>query len=191
MKARKLLMVLAVVGSLILAGCAPTGPTQDVPTAAPTNSLNKDPQNTTYLLDGQAITLVNGVAEVEAAPGSASKQVIRYFGNAVDIDLNGDGAMDQAFLLVQDSGGSGTFYFVVAALNTPDGYVGTNAIFIGDRIAPQNTVVDPNSLTEFIVNYADRKADEPMSAQPSQGVSKWFKLEGDVLVEVVSPTQTR
>jgi hypothetical protein len=191
MKARKLLMVLAVVGSLILAGCAPTGPTQDVPTAALTNSLNKDPQNTTYLLDGQAITLVNGVAEVEAAPGSASKQVIRCFGNAVDIDLNGDGAMDQAFLLVQDSGGSGTFYFVVAALNTPDGYVGTNAIFIGDRIAPQNTVVDPNNLTQFIVNYADRKADEPMSAQPSQGVSKWFKLEGDVLVEVVSPTQTR
>lgn len=187
MKARKLLIVLAVVGSLILAGCALTGPTQDVPTASPTNSLNKDPQNATYLLDGQAITLVNGVAEVEAAPGSASKQVVRYFGNAVDIDLNGDGAMDQAFLLVQDSGGSGNFYFAVAALNMPDGYVGTNAIFIGDRIAPQNTVVDPNNPMQFIVNYADRKADEPMSAQPSQGVSKSFKLEGDVLVEVVSP----
>jgi len=51
----------------------------------------KNPQNSTYLTDGQAITLVNGVAELEVAPGSASKQVTRYFGNAVDIDLNGDG----------------------------------------------------------------------------------------------------
>jgi heat shock protein HslJ len=151
---------------------------------------DKDPRNATYLIDGLAITLVDGVAEVEAAPGSASKQVTRYLGNAVDIDLNGDGAMDSAFLLMQDSGGSGTAYFVVAALNTPDGYVGTNAIFIGDRIAPQSTVIDPNDPTQFIVNYADRKADEPMSAQPSQGISKWFKLKGDMLVEVTSPAQT-
>ena len=58
-----------------------------------------DPQNATYLVDGDAITLANGVSEVEAAPGSSMKKVTRYFGNAVEIDLNGDGAMDSAFLL--------------------------------------------------------------------------------------------
>jgi len=189
MKTQKIFLILIVVASLILTGCASTNPSQDMPTVAPVipqspELTDKDPQNATYLIDGKAITLVNGVAEIEAAPGSASKQVIRYFGNSVDIDLNGDGAIDSAFLLEQDSGGSGVFYFAAAALNTPDGYVGTNAIFIGDRVAPQNTEIDFNDSTQFIVNYLDRKPDEPMSAQPSQGISRWFKLEGDALVEV-------
>lgn len=144
----------------------------------------KNPHNGTYVIDGGAVTLTDGVAETEQAPGSASKRVTRYFGNAVEIDLNGDGATDSAFLLVQDSGGSGTFYFVAAALNTPDGYVGTNAILIGDRVAPQNTIRDPGNPLQFIVNYADRKADEAMTVQPSLGVSKTIKLEGKVLVAV-------
>ncbi len=141
-------------------------------------------QNATYLIEGQPITLVDGIAEIEVAPGSASKQVTRYFGNAVDIDLNSDGLIDSAFLLQQDTGGSGTFYYVAAAINTEDGYSGTDAIFIGDRIAPQSTNADPNNLSQFIVNYAERNADEPMSAQPTIGVSKTFKLENGSLVEV-------
>jgi len=143
----------------------------------------KDQQNSTYVINGEAITLINGIAETKLTKGSASKQVTRYFGNAIDIDLNGDSRMDSAFLLLQDCGGSGTFYFVAAALNAPDGYVGTNAILIGDRIAPQNTMSDPDNPLQFIVNYADRKASETMSARPSQGISKRFRLEGDVLVE--------
>jgi len=192
---RSVLLVLVLVAGLALTGCASTSSSTVVPTTAPTIapssvSAGQDPQNATYLIDSQPVTLVDGVAEIEVAPGSASKQVTRYFGNAVDVDLNGDGTLDSAFLLVQDSGGSGTFYFVAAALKTSDGYVGTNAIFVGDRIAPQSTNVDPNNAAQFVVNYADRQADEPMSAEPTQGVSKWFKLEGDVLTQVASPTTT-
>lgn len=148
----------------------------------------KDPQNATYLIDGKAVTLVNGVAEVEAAPGSAAKQVTRIFGNAVDVDLNGDGVMDSALLLTQEGGGSGSFTFVAGALHMPDGYLGTNAILIGDRVAPQNINIDPSNPAQFIVNYADRKPGEPMSTQPSQAVSKWFKLENDMLVDVTPAT---
>jgi heat shock protein HslJ len=150
----------------------------------------KDPQNATYLIDDKPITLVNGVFEQEAAPGSATKQVTRYFGNAVEIDLNGDGRMDSAFLLEQNLGGSGIFYYVVAALNTPDGIIGTNAIFIGDRIAPQNLNADFDNPDQFIVNYLERKPDEPMTTQPSVGVSRWFKVQDDRLVEITLPTPT-
>jgi hypothetical protein len=136
------------------------------------------------LIDGREVTLVNGTAETEAAPGSATKVTTKYFGNAVEVDLNSDGLMDSGFLLTQDGGGSGTFFYVAAALQQSGGYQGTNAIFIGDRIAPQSTNVDPNSPAQFIVNYADRKPDEPMSAQPSVAVSKTFKLDGGSLVEV-------
>ncbi len=154
-------------------------PTPAVPQAA------KDPQNATYLIDGKPVTLVNGKAEQEAAPGSAEKIVTQYFGNAVQIDLNGDGKMDSGFLLTQSGSGSGTFFYVAAAIQNPDGtYTGTNALLLGDRIAPQSTNVDPTNPAQFIVNYADRATGEPMTTPPSHGVSKTFKLDNGTLVEV-------
>lgn len=197
MKKQKNIIILTMMIGLIMGACAPTS--QIIPTEAPTEApvetpasdviLKNDPQNTTYLIDGEEIVLVNGTAEKELAPGSASKQITRYFGNAVDIDLNSDGLMDSAFLLTQENGGSGTFFFVVAALRTEDGYIGTNGIFLGDRIAPQSTISDFDDPTQFIVNYAYRAPDDPMSAQPSIGVSRTFKLENGILVEVTdSPT---
>ena len=127
------------------------------------------------------MTLVNGHAESEIAPGSASKLVTQYFGNAATGTLGGNGVTGVAFLLTQDGGGSGTFYYVAAALKTPSGYQGTNAIFLGDRIAPQTTQIRDG---EIIVNYADRASGEPMSAQPSIGVSKYFRIDNGALVEV-------
>ena len=59
-------------------------------------------------------------------------------------DLNGDGTPDVAFLLTQSPGGSGTFYYAVVALRTATGYTGTNAVLLGDRIAPQ-TANDPRA----------------------------------------------
>jgi hypothetical protein len=201
MKGLKVWFVGAVIAAAILSACAPAStPTKapvvvqtEAPVTAPTSGVTQgvDPQNATYLIDGKEVTLVNGVAEQEAAPGSATKIVTRYFGNAVDIDLNSDGLMDSGFLLTQDGGGSGTFYYVAAAINNAGSTQGTNAILLGDRIAPQSTNVDPNNPTQFIVNYLDRKASDPMSAQPSVAVSRTFKLDNGTLVEVgTPPTQT-
>jgi hypothetical protein len=201
MNSRKVSVVLAMVIVLVLAACAPAGsgtttkeaapvpatpvPVKPTPAAA---TAGRDPQNATYTINGQPVTLVNGVAEQPAAPGSAEKIVTQYFGNAVEVDLNGDGRMDSAFLLTQTTGGSGTFFYAAAAIQNPDGtYQGTNAILLGDRIAPQSTNVDPNNPAQFVVNYADRKPGEPMSAQPTQGVSKTFKLDNGTLVEVPPP----
>ena len=198
MNSRKVAVVLAMVIVLVLAACAPNGsgtPTKAVtpmpatpvpvkPTPAATTA-GQDPQNATYIINGQPFTLVNGVAEQPAAPGSAEKIVTQYFGNAVEVDLNSDGKLDSGFLLTQTTGGSGVFFYAAAAIQNPDGsYQGTNAIFLGDRIAPQSTNVDPNNPAQFIVNYADHAPGEPMSAQPTQGVSKTFKLDTDMLIEV-------
>jgi hypothetical protein len=139
-----------------------------------------DPRNATYEVEGRAVTLVNGLSEVEAAPGSASKVSTRYFGNEATGDLNGDGVPDVGFVLTQSTGGSGTFYYAAAALKTPAGYLGTNAVLLGDRIAPQTTEIRAGTL---IVNYADRKPGEPMTSPPSVGVSKYLKIVGGRLVE--------
>ena len=97
-------------------------------------------------------------SEVAAAPGSASKITTQYFGNSAEGDLNGDGIPDTAFILTQNSGGSGTFYYVVAALKVSGVYRGTKpAILLGDRIAPQSTEIKDG---EVVVNYSTRNAND-------------------------------
>ncbi len=142
--------------------------------------LTFDPLNATYIIDGNPVTLANGRAEVSAAPGSASTVQTMIFGQSMRGDLNNDGAADAALLLVQNSGGSGTFYYIAAALNEGDVAKGTNAILLGDRIAPQTLELRNGQV---IVNYAVRKPGEPMTTQPSQGVSKYFNVENGALVE--------
>lgn len=141
---------------------------------APTPAESADYKNGTYRIDGQQVTLINGRAEAAAVPGSATKIVTQYFGNEASGDLNADGVSDVAFLLTQDSGGSGTFYYVAAALKTADGYQGTETVLLGDRIAPQTTEIKDGKL---IVNYADRAPGEPMTTQPSVGKSLYLKLD--------------
>lgn len=109
----------------------------------------------------------------------------RYFGNEATGDLNGDGLPDTAFLITQDTGGSGLFYYVVVALQTPSGYTTTNAYLIGDRIAPQSTDIS-TSTQELEVNYADRMPGEPMTAQPSVGTTLYLKVSPAGVLESAS-----
>lgn len=153
---------------------------QKIPIApiSPQGEKQFDPRNAIYEIEGRKITLTNGLSEVEISPGSASKIITRYFGNEAKGDLNGDGREDIAFLITQDGGGSGLFYYAVVALKTPVGYKITNTFFLGDRIAPQSTEINTNAL-ELRINYAERKPNEPMTTKPSVGVTKILKVSSE------------
>jgi hypothetical protein len=144
----------------------------------------KDHRNTSYTIEGKSIALSDGVSEIEAAPGSAAKIITRYFGNEIKHDLNDDGREDIAFLLTQERGGSGQFFYAVAALNTPAGYIGSQAFLLGNRIAPQSMSLDEGTTTQgttrenvIVINYTIRKPNEPMTTEPSLGKSVWIKLD--------------
>ncbi len=119
-----------------------------------------DYKNIDYKIDGQ-LTKVN------------------YFGNELRTDLNHDGREDVVFIVTTSPGGSGTFFYVVAALNTTAGYVGSEAYFLGDRIAPQTTELgrELEQKDLIIVNFADRDLGEPMSTSPSIGKSVYLKFD--------------
>jgi len=140
-------------------------------------------KNATYVIDGNAVILENGVSEVPAAPDSASKIITRYFGNEVFSDLNGDGREDIVFLLTQETGGTGVFYYVVAALNTPRGYIGGTGVLLGDRIVPLATEMsqDVTKKDVIIVNYAERNVGEDFSVPPSLGKTLWLKLDPETM----------
>ena len=117
-----------------------------------------------YSIEGERVRLGNGGTQ--------------YFGNELKTDLNDDGREDVVFLLTRQTGGTGTFFYAVAALNAESGYIGSDGYFLGDRIAPQTTELsrNPRHVHVVVVNYAERAAGEPMTARASVGVSAYLKL---------------
>ena len=152
------------------------------------NASPTDPLNATYIVEGQKIRLINGRSETESAPGSATKVITSVFGKPVYGNIDGEGDVDAALILMHDPGGSGTFYYVAAALDVNGFYFGTRAILLGDRVAPQNISVRNGVI---VANYATRRLDEPMSASPSIGTSKYLVLEGNALKETAPFTEGR
>jgi hypothetical protein len=141
-------------------------------------------KNAEYRINGEPVQLKNGIAEIESAPGSASKITTRYFGNEYVTDLNSDGRNDIVFLLTQETGGSGIFYYVVSALNTEQGYVGSDGYLLGDRVAPQTIEASKNPRHQNViaVNYAVRAPGEAMTSKPSIGKTTYLKLDTDTLM---------
>ncbi len=142
----------------------------------PSPRPDHEAKNNTYLIEGVSVTLKDGISQEETLPGSASLVSTGYFGNEVFTDLNADGVDDIVFLLTQETGGSGLFFYVVAAVSSENGYVGSSAYFLGDRIAPQTTEYINN---EVVINYADRALGESFSVAPSVGKS--VRLTFDVV----------
>src|SRR4030095_13153139 len=171
-------LIVAVV--VLAGGCSSNSENQPQAQAAVPGT---DYRSAEYVIEGQRIKLADGIAAAQKSPGSASRIVTHYFGNELKTDLNDDGREDVVFLLTQQRGGSGTFFYAVAALNTEAGYLGSDGYLLGDRIAPQTTVEsrNPRHANVIVVNYADRRPDEPMTAQPSVGKSVYLKLNAETV----------
>jgi heat shock protein HslJ len=128
-----------------------------------------------YVIDGQRVMLVEGVSDVQLVPGAATRVVTRYFGNELRHDLGGDGVEDVTFFLTRETGGSGVCFYVVAALATPDGAVGSHGLLLGDRIAPQS--IQPGPPGRVIVNFAERAPGESFAVPPSTGKTLWLHFD--------------
>lgn len=155
---------------LLLTACGGAPAETDEQTAP---GLASDPLNAVYRIEGEDVALVNGRAEHPAAPGAASLVRTVVVGDVAYGDLDADGDDDAVVWLSHETGGSGTFYYVAAALDEPNGYRGTTAFFIGDRI-------DPGALTiaDGIVraDYLDRPPGTAMAEPPTLEKTAYLAL---------------
>ena len=153
---------------------------------APAPDIVFDPLNATYIIERDSYTLINGKSEKEIVPGSATKIKTMAWGKPAIGHLNTDDADDAALVLAHDPGGSGTFFYITAALKNPETgqAIGTNAVLLGDRVAPQNISIYRRKVE---LNYTDRFPWEPLSAQPSVGKTKILEIENDELKEIDRP----
>lgn len=149
--------------------------------ATSTKNVNFDPLNFTYDLEGEQVVLVDGLSTTDIVPGSAEKLETTIFEKPAIGDLNNDNKNDSAILLVQDSGGTGLFYYLVSVVSDAGVVKNTNSIFIGDRIDPVSISIENGKIKLSIV---DRDVDEPMAAEPTVKITKYFEVKNNVLAEV-------
>ncbi len=174
---RRILMSIAILPALAGLLCAGGEP-------GAARGARPDPGDASYWFDGREVSLVGGESETEAAPGSSAEIRTAIFGTPAFGHLNGDGNEDAAVLLVQETGGSGAFYYAAAVLSRTGGVRGTDAVLLGDRVAPQNVAINEGTV---VVNYIDRRPGEPMTAPPSEGKTLRLVAQGGELMVLPSP----
>lgn len=145
--------------------------------------------NATYQVQdapGGSITLKDGKAEVEVAPGSASKYTAQIAEPLANGTINGKPYA--AAVLITSGGGSGTFYNLAVVPNN-NGQPGTGVTaLLGDRVKVEAIAFDNNTVK---ANYLDRKEGEPMTTEPSVPVTKYYTIDAaGALVETQAPAPT-
>ena len=133
-----------------------------------------DPLNHSYLIEKEKVTLRNGHAR-EKIHGTTALIITEVIHRPVYADLTGDGKNEAVSVVMQHTGGSGTFYYLVAA--DSDSLI--ESYFLGDRINIVSLKVLKDAIT---VQYLDRSATQPMAMKPSVRSSKDFKLIDNRLV---------
>jgi hypothetical protein len=133
-----------------------------------------DPYNHVYVIDKEKVVLKNGHAR-KVIPGTTTIIITEVIRRPVHVDLDGDGEDEVVVLLMQHTGGSGTFYYLAAA--SKEAVI--DAIYLGDRIKTRPLEAAGDMV---IVNYLDRETSQPMSSSPLIEKRGNFRLFDNALV---------
>jgi hypothetical protein len=159
-----------VAGRYLREGSCPEGERQR--DASGSNDVN--PYHHSYLIEKEKVSLRDGHARVKI-PGTTAVIISEIIRRPVYADLTGDGVKEAVSVVLQHSGGSGTFYYLVAAV---DGKL-IESYFLGDRINITSIKTEKDII---IVEYLDRRETQPMASKPTIRARMDFKLVDDRLV---------
>lgn len=136
------------------------------------DGLPQDFKEVTFTISGEPVSLMDGTAQVRTTLGGDALTTITYFGNEVSHDVDGDGTQDMVFLVTQETEAGNEYFYLVAALKRSDGYIGSQAVLVGDQIKPQST--DVGEGRSVIVNYVEE-------VRPTMGKSLYLLLDAETL----------
>ena len=122
--------------------------------------------------------LEDGEFRQQATPGSATQTVVRLAEIRSFGRIDNGSSIDAAPILIVDPGGSGTFIFLVAALNIDGRPEMAATILLGDRVAVRSLNI-VNS--QIVVGMRVRGPDDPFAYLTTE-VTRTYALEGSDLV---------
>ena len=165
------------VATLILAACGTstevTSQENQKENTQTSTQAAQDPANAGYYIDGILYTLVNGELEQPIEESSAVNK-FKLLDFKATGDLNKDGADDIAVVITNDTGGSGTFYYL--AIFTSGTPIVENTYNIGDRINVQDLKFADN---KFQVTYLDRGPEQDMASEPSVEITTIVEMDAE------------
>jgi hypothetical protein len=135
-----------------------------------------DPANLTYELDGQAVTLKNGMHEVKTGSGVDDLIATDLTGLRSDADFDGDASTDCAVVVTKDDGPLKVHYLAVI----------TNAGKVTTARLGKNVLVEklaPHAKGGVAVKMLTRDEDVAEDLPPTVSVDRRYELKGGALVE--------
>jgi len=141
-------------------------------------ALPADPLNATYRIEGVEVSLEDGRAQTEVAPSSAEIITTEVVGELVPLATTQGAA--NAVLLRQDLGGTGSFYYLALAVSNGDGFLGSEAVYLGDRI--EEVTVQPWGELMW-VSYGTRATSTSFAEPADVPVTRYFYTRGATLLE--------
>ena len=135
-------------------------------------------RNTTYPTSLGSVALKDGVFEAPAAPGSASKILVRLVDLAAFGAIDGDDYPDAAVLLIASGGGTGTFIDLVAVMNEQGTPRPVARVLLGDRVLVREVRIESGQI---FVRLRTRVPADPL-ARLTQETSRRYALQGGALV---------
>lgn len=131
----------------------------------------------------QTVQLTDGTyTGPPSVEGAASRPTINFTGVYAFGDLSADGAEDAAVILVENSGGTGSFIYLAAVLNQQGKPVNVSTLLLGDRIQVQSMTIDGGQI---IVQLKQQGPNDPLCC-PTQEVENTYGLQGNRLILATS-----
>jgi hypothetical protein len=124
------------------------------------------------------ITLIDGVYQEPAEPGSATTTIVMLTDQIAFGDLDGDGVGDAIAIIETDPGGSGVFFELVAVVATPSGARPVATASLGDRTDIEAVAISGGVVT---VDLVTQGPEDPMCC-PTAREQRIYRLVGDALV---------
>jgi hypothetical protein len=185
----KILVALGVIALIVFAAISifPNSiiPLSNNPSPVPSLSTKSDSfdfGNQKIMLSNQELAFVNGTYKSSDTADSGHSATI-------DNQTLSPSKTRAAAILIDNPGGSGTFYYLIAGMQKDGMEIYSEPVSLGDRIKIVSvTVEDPEAHDngEIVVVYLDRAEGAPMAEEPTQQVTKKYSfLENGNLIEVL------
>lgn len=138
--------------------------------------------NQKIMLDNQELTFVKGLfSSTDPQNGHVSASITNR-------TLNPSGTRAAA-ILVKNTEGSGTFYYVVGGMQKDGAETYSTPMLLGDRIKVVSVRVEnpeAHDNGEIVVQYLDRADESPMATDPTVQMTKKYSFEDNGnLIEVL------
>lgn len=114
------------------------------------------------------------------AKDTAARPTVGLIGDlCVQGDLDGDGIDESVVLLVENSGGSGSFIYIALLERVDGGVKNTGTAPLGDRVQVRSLWIEPGTVMMKVIQHGP---EDPLCCPTQNALRNWV-LEGGTLLE--------